>query len=481
MKLRDLFFHLLRALTILTLADLPLSHTVVAQSAHPAKDEDLTPGIDVSLGLLGQTTFARVPTSFTVSPEWTVISQQTQSQSPSPGALVTFHQAVKPYLGYNVNFSYNRFKQTDSEGSGYVPGQGTNPPSGGSFFAGALDTHMYELTLAYAFYGPHSKRFHTFGQIGGGELFFEPINASFAHQQRRASMVFGVGGEYDVSSHFAVRAEYRGLLYKMPDFGIHSGLPAQKLFTVTNMPAISLVYRLNTPPMAQTLKSDKDQNFTPGADLSVGLLGQMTFARNPTTSAVSAEGTTFTQSNMSQSPSTGKLVTFHKAYGPYLGYNVNFGYTRFTQINSLGQGFTPAPGAPAGPSRNFAGGSMDTRMYEMSAAYAFNGPRSKLFRSFGQVGAGELVFQPIHSFSTELKSCAAIVFGMGGEYDVSPHFSVRAEYRGLLYRMPTTSYAFHFPSKRLYTVTNVPAISLVYRFRPSSNPKHLAKGQWGPY
>jgi opacity protein-like surface antigen len=478
---KNLFFSLVKGSTIFAFALLSLNHALVAQSSNPAKDENFTPGTDISLGLLGQTTFARNPTNFAVFPEWTVVSQQSQSQSPSAGALVTFHGAMKPYLGYNVNFGYTRFTQTDSEGSGYVPGQGTNPPPGigGSFTAGALDTDMYELTLAYAFYGPRSKRFRTIGQIGGGGLFFEPINASFAHQETRPAMVFGVGAEYDVSRHFSLRAEYRGLFYKMPDFGIDNGFPKQRLFTVTNTPAISLVYRLRTALTDQTPKSDKDQNFTPGADFSLGLLGQITFARNPITSAVSAGQTTYTQLNQSQSPSSGTLVRFHRAYRPYLGYNINFSYTRFTQINSLGQIFTPAAGAP---SASFGGNSIDRRMYEVSAAYAFYGPRSKQFRSFGQLGAGELVFQPMHSpFTTELKSCAAMVFGVGGEYDVSPHFSIRAEYRGLLYRMPNDNFAYYFPGNKLYTVTNMPAISLVYHFRPSSNQKHPANGQWGPY
>jgi len=161
---------------------------------------------------------------------------------------------MKPYLGYNVNFSYTRFTQTDSEGSGYVPGQGTTPPpiATGSFSAGALDTHMYELTIAYAFYGPRSKRFRTFGQLGGGGLFFEPIDASFAHEETRPAMVFGAGAEYDVSRHFSVRAEYRGLFYKMPDFGIDNGFPKQRLFSVTNTPAISLVYRFKATSKKQS-------------------------------------------------------------------------------------------------------------------------------------------------------------------------------------------------------------------------------------
>jgi opacity protein-like surface antigen len=237
-----------RFLMLLILLLLSWAGALVAQTPKPPKDENFAPGTDISLGLMGQMTFARNPTGFAVFPEWTVANQQTQSQSPSAGALITFHGAMKPYLGYNVNFSYTRFTQTDSEGSGYVPGQGTNPPPGsvGSFSAGALDTHIYELTLAYAFYGPRSKRFRTFGQIGGGGLFFEPIHAAFAHQETRPAMVFGVGGEYDVSSHFSVRAEYRGLFYKMPDFAIDNGLPKQRLFSVTNTPAISLVYRFRS-------------------------------------------------------------------------------------------------------------------------------------------------------------------------------------------------------------------------------------------
>ena len=240
-------------LVIFTLVLLFLSRAAIAQTPKPPKDENFTPGTDVSLGLLGQMTFARNPTTFNVYPEWTVAHQQSQAASPSAGALFTFHGAMKPYLGYNVNFSYTRFTQIDSEGSGYVPGQGTNPPlAGGSFSAGSLDTRMNELTLAYAFCGPRSKRFRTFGQIGGGGLFFNPIDASFAHQQTRPAMVFGIGGEYDVSRHFSVRAEYRGLFYKMPDFGIDNGFPKQRLFTVTNTPAISLVYRFKVSPKKQS-------------------------------------------------------------------------------------------------------------------------------------------------------------------------------------------------------------------------------------
>jgi hypothetical protein len=116
MPFKNRSFSPFRCLAIFTLVLLLLSNAAITQTPKPSKDENFTPGTDVSLGLMGQMTFARNPTIFNVYPEWTVVNQQTQSQSPSAGALVTFHGAMKEYLGYNVNFGYTRFMQTDSEG-----------------------------------------------------------------------------------------------------------------------------------------------------------------------------------------------------------------------------------------------------------------------------------------------------------------------------------------------------------------------------
>lgn len=474
MKFSDLSCSRLKALTVAAFASV-FASCAAAQSGVHEHYKDSSP-IDVSIGLSGQSTFDRNPTTVNVYPEWTVINQQTQSQSPSPGALVTFHQVLKPYLGYILNFGYTRVTQNDSEGLGYVSAQGNQQP-GDSYSSGSLDSRMYEATLAYAFYGPRSRRFRTLGQIGGGELFFQPIDLPFAHQQRRATMVFGAGGEYDVGRHFSLRAEYRGLLYRMPDFDIGSGLPNHRLFAVSNLPAVSLVYRIRPALLSTGSGSSKNRNFMPGADLSVGLEGQLTFARNSSAPDSYPEGTVNNQWHESLSPSAGRLITFHTAYKPYLGYNVHFGWTQFTQTDTLGQRIMPGVGVGPQSYTSFSGGSLERRMYEMTAAYAFYGPRSRVFRSFGEAGAGGLVFQPLHSHvATELRTSAAVVFGAGGEYDLSPHFSVRAEYRGLLYRINNSTFAQYFPRDRLYTVTNVPALSLVYRFRSSEDRKHRSTG-----
>jgi hypothetical protein len=46
-------------------------------------------------------------------------------------------------------------------------------------------------------------------EIGGG-LFFESINDSFAHQETRQAMIFGVGGEHDVSGHSQIALNSQG-------------------------------------------------------------------------------------------------------------------------------------------------------------------------------------------------------------------------------------------------------------------------------
>lgn len=227
---------------------------------------------------------------------------------------------------------------------------------------------------------------------------------------------------------------------------------------------------------SQSPQPAKDKNFTPGADISLGLLGQTSFARNQIHTYPTPGETHYTELTQSQSPSPGVLATYHQAWKPYLGYNINFGYTRFTQTNSFGQGFSNGPGAPPGTPSAFGMGSMHMQMYELSAAYAFYGPRSKRFRTTGQLGAGELIFDPLGPPEVkELKCAATMIFGVGGEYDLSRHFAIRAEYRGFFYRTPFFNRPYFFPSERLYTVTNMPAVSLVYRFGSSSGRHHQSR------
>lgn len=231
----------------------PLLLVCQVQSAHAqvvdshSSQKKFTTSTDVSLGVFGQLTPARTPVTTTPGSDETQIVQTTQGTSPSAGVLGTFHQSFRPWLGYNVNVGYSRFSENYSLGHAFVPNSSATFPGSSYFSQGSIGTNMYELTVAYAIQGPTAKRFSTFAQLGGGGLFFLPTQGSSSSpysKQVRASMVFGIGVNYKLTDHLGIRAEYRGLFYKNPDFAYYSGnaIPISKLFTVTNEPTVSIVY-----------------------------------------------------------------------------------------------------------------------------------------------------------------------------------------------------------------------------------------------
>src|SRR5260370_15374852 len=63
---------------------------------------------------------------------------------------------------------------------------------------------------------------HPYFLAGAGALVFDPTGnmggfVSGAQSQSRAAFVYGGGADYDLSIHFALRAEYRGFVYGRPD------------------------------------------------------------------------------------------------------------------------------------------------------------------------------------------------------------------------------------------------------------------------
>ena len=58
---------------------------------------------------------------------------------------------------------------------------------------------------------------------GGGALVFDPTQkfiVTGAERQTRGTFVYGGGANFDITKNFGVRAEYRGFVYKVPDFGL---------------------------------------------------------------------------------------------------------------------------------------------------------------------------------------------------------------------------------------------------------------------
>ena len=75
---------------------------------------------------------------------------------------------------------------------------------------------------------------------GGGAMFFDPRGASVSGEQTRGTFVYGGGVDVPLSKHFLVRAQYRGFVYKTPDFEITS-LKVDK-YTHSAVPSAGLVF-----------------------------------------------------------------------------------------------------------------------------------------------------------------------------------------------------------------------------------------------
>lgn len=205
-------------------------------------------------------------------------------------------------------------------------------------------------------------------------------------------------------------------------------------------------------------------------DLSLGIFGQLTPTRT-STDVSSVEDvksqilTTYDQTIQGTSSSVGILGTLHQSFKPWLGYDVNFGYTRFTEKYSEGIYDTINPPSTNTPS-SFHLGSIGENTYELTAAYLVQGPRTKRIDTFFQLGGGVLSFLPTQDPSPYwILFRPALVFGTGMNYRLSEHWALRTEYRGLFYRNPYYNLApTNVPMVEFDDVTNEPTISMVYRF-----------------
>jgi outer membrane immunogenic protein len=115
----------------------------------------------------------------------------------------------------------------------------------------AIQANVQQLTGEAVITAPSSSRVRPYALAGVGGLFFRPTNSlnnSFVgvgnntgNNQAKAAFVYGGGVDFDLTRYVAFRAEYRGLVYKIPDFQI-PGL-ASDAFTHTAQPSIGLVWR----------------------------------------------------------------------------------------------------------------------------------------------------------------------------------------------------------------------------------------------
>jgi opacity protein-like surface antigen len=89
------------------------------------------------------------------------------------------------------------------------------------------------------------KKFNPFVEAGPSSVIFMPIrNAQTttldAKQQISVGGLYGAGVAYEVSPSFDIRAEYRGLVTKVPNFGV-TQFNTNKYFNIF-VPTIGVAY-----------------------------------------------------------------------------------------------------------------------------------------------------------------------------------------------------------------------------------------------
>jgi len=145
-------------------------------------------------------------------------------------------------VGYRYHF--NRWLAADT-----VYGYGRNTQQ---YFGSAgltrVQSNIHQATGGFVVSLPTSAKFRLSPYLlaEGGALVFDPTNNTFgtvtgARRQAVGVFVYGGGVDYPVIKYLSLRAEYRGLVYNAPDFGL-AGLNTDKI-THTAQPSAGVVFR----------------------------------------------------------------------------------------------------------------------------------------------------------------------------------------------------------------------------------------------
>jgi opacity protein-like surface antigen len=114
-----------------------------------------------------------------------------------------------------------------------------------------IQANLHQLTGEAVITAPSHSHVRPYALAGIGGLFFRPTNSfnnavfgisnNTGNNQTKTAFVYGGGVDFDLTHSVAFRAEYRGYLYKIPDFQI-PGLATDN-FTHLAQPSVGVVWR----------------------------------------------------------------------------------------------------------------------------------------------------------------------------------------------------------------------------------------------
>lgn len=147
--------------------------------------------------------------------------------------------------GFLVGYRYHFNRWLSAEGV-YGYDRNTQHFFSTAGFSG-VQANVHQATGGFVFNLPTPVRFRISPYLlaEGGALVFDPTDNGFGitGAQRQAVGVFAYGGgaDFPVVKHVSLRAEYRGLVYNAPDFGVAS--LNTNTVTHTAQPSAGIVFR----------------------------------------------------------------------------------------------------------------------------------------------------------------------------------------------------------------------------------------------
>src|SRR5262245_35001673 len=156
----------------------------------------------------------------------------TQHTTDSGGVLTSYRFHVTRWIAADGSYGYTRSTQQNSTSAG----------------AFNVQSDVHQVTGALVVTSPRKfAGVNPFVLAGSGALIFDPTQkagglVAGADRQSKAAFVYGGGADFNITSRLAIRAEYRGFVYKRPDFKLTS-LDSDAT-THTAQPSVGFVIRL---------------------------------------------------------------------------------------------------------------------------------------------------------------------------------------------------------------------------------------------
>jgi opacity protein-like surface antigen len=153
----------------------------------------------------------------------------TNGPTNSGGVMAGYRFNLKNWLAAEGDYDYFRNGQNflSSSGNTFIPMN----------VHAATGTAIVKLP---SFKMPTVKIASPFVLAGGGAMFFDPRGGSVSNEQTRGAFVYGGGIDVPMAKRIALRAQYRGFVYKIPDFEMAS-LKVDK-YTHSAVPSVGLAF-----------------------------------------------------------------------------------------------------------------------------------------------------------------------------------------------------------------------------------------------